>query len=240
MHKQNGYLILALLSDIELYYSSQFLDGSGNITLQGEEFHHAKNVMRNSVGDFIYVTDGEGRICKTEIIEISKTDLKAVIVDKFVYENNAANICFCIPILKNPDRLKFALEKSVELGITNFILFTSKNTISKKINLEKFLRITLAAMKQSLRSFLPKIIISELDEIMKYPGAKLILDQKANSTFDGNVDFNKSILFLFGPEGGFDENEVKAVGDEYRFSLTDKRLRSETAIIKTASLLNIH
>ena len=130
MHEQNGYLILAHLSDIELYYTpSEFVE-SEKITLQAEEFHHAVNVMRNSVGDFLHITDGEGTIYRSEIVNITKSNLTAAIKDKFKYENLASNIWFCIPQLKNPDRLKFAFEKCVELGITNFILFNVVSPIS--------------------------------------------------------------------------------------------------------------
>lgn len=239
MHEQNGYLILAHLSDIELYYTSPESIESEKVTLNGEEFHHSVNVMRNSVGDIIHITDGEGRIYKSEIVQITKNYLSAAIQEKLIYKNQAANIWFCIPQLKNPDRLKFAFEKCVELGITNFILFSSKHTISKKINSEKFLRTTFAAMKQSLRAFLPKIVSSSFNEIINLPGTKILFDQNSKTSFDGNVDIKKPIYFLFGPEGGFDEAEIINVNIGWQFNLSANRLRSETAIIKCASLIKL-
>jgi len=239
MDEQSGYLILEHLSNIELYYTSPDLFESERITLQEEEFHHASNVMRNSVGDSLHITDGEGTIYRSEIVDIAKSNLTVAIKNKFKYENPASNIWFCIPQLKNPDRLKFAFEKCVELGVTNFVLFSSKYTISKKINTEKFMKTTLAAMKQSLRAFLPNIVSSSYNEIIKLPWTKMLFDQNAKSVFDGNVSINETTYFLFGPEGGFDEGEKKTVNSERRFSLSTNRLRSETAIIKCASLLKI-
>ena len=49
----------------------------------------------------------------------------------------------------------------------------------------------------------------------------------------------KQSTFLFGPEGGFDEDEIKNIDNEWRFSLSSNRLRSETSIIKCASLLKL-
>ena len=239
MHEQNGYLILEHLSNIELYYTLPDLVESERITLQEEEFHHASNVMRNSVGDSLHITDGEGAIYRTKIAQITKNNLTVIIQDKLIYENRAENIWFCIPQLKNPDRLKFAFEKCVELGITNFILFSSKHTISKKIKSEKFKKTILAAMKQSLRAFLPNIVSSSYNEIIKLPGTKMLFDQNAKSVYDGNVSINETTYFLFGPEGGFDEGELKTVNSERQFSLSTNRLRSETAIIRSASLLKI-
>ncbi len=239
MHEQNGYLILAHLSDIELFYTLPEFVESEKITLQAEEFHHAVNVMRNSVGDLLHITDGLGRIYTAEIVDITKSILSAVVKDTIKYENHAENIWFCIPVLKNPDRLKFAFEKCVELGITNFVLFNSKYTLSKKINSEKFSKTTLAAMKQSLRAFLPRIVSASLGEILELSCKKLLFDQNAKVIFDGKIDLKEKTYFIFGPEGGLDASEIKTVNADWRFSLSPNRLRSETAVIKCASLLKL-
>jgi 16S rRNA (uracil1498-N3)-methyltransferase len=195
--------------------------------------------MRNSVGETIFVTDGKGSIFTSKITSISVNHLSANIIERREYENKAHKIWFCIPILKNPDRLKFAFEKCVELGITNFILFSSKHSISKKVKPEKFQNTFLSAMKQSLRAFLPKILSSSFNGIIEMDGSKILFDQNGDKKFDGKLDLDKPTYFLFGPEGGFDNTELESVSQENRFSLTENRLRSETAIIKCASLLKI-
>ena len=237
--KQNGYLILAHLSDIELYFTSPELIEAEQLILSGDEFHHSVNVMRNTVSDIIFVTDGEGLILTSKITRINKNQLIARIIERRVYENKAKNIWFCLPILKNSDRLKFAIEKCVELGITNFILFSSKHTISKKVSPDKFQKTTLAAMKQSLRAFLPQISVASFNEIIQLEGLKFLFDQNVKSKFDCKTEIKKLTYFLFGPEGGFDEKEIEAVEPEKRFNLSSNRLRSETAIMKCASLLNL-
>jgi 16S rRNA (uracil1498-N3)-methyltransferase len=239
MQKQNGYLILAHLSNIELYYTSPEFVKNEMITLYGEEFHHAINVLRNSNGDPLHITDGDGSIYKTEIVKITKSNLVAIIKENLKYKNNAANIWFCIPVLKNPDRLKFAFEKCVELGVTNFVLFSSKHTISKKLNPDKFQKTLLSAMKQSLRAFLPKIISATFSEIIEFSGNKILFEQNSKNIFDGNVNTNQQVYLLFGPEGGLDKSEIDLFSSENSYSLSTNRLRSETAIIKCASLLNL-
>ena len=227
------------LSDIELYYTPAELIADDQLILEGDEFHHSVNVMRNSVGDKIFVTNGNGSIFTSKIVSINKIQLSASIIETRVLENKASNIWFCIPALKNPDRLKFAFEKCVEFGITNFILFSSKRTISKKLNPEKFQKTTFAAMKQSLRAFLPQITSASFEDIAKVEGVKLIFDQNAKLEFDGRISLDVPTYFLFGPEGGFDKNEIESVEQENRFSLSTNRLRSESAIVKCASLLKI-
>jgi len=227
------------LSNIELYFTPHSLVNEKQIIIKDEEYHHCINVMRNLVSDTLFVTDGEGKIYESEIYKIAENKLIAKIRKKSEFENKSNNIWFCIPVLKNPDRLKFAFEKCVELGITNFILFSSKNTISKNLKPQKFQKITLAAMKQSLRSFLPKINSATFNEIIKLPGTKILFDQNVKKYFDGKLNFVEPIYLLFGPEGGFDEDEIESVELSTRFNLAFNRLRSETAIIKCASLLKL-
>ena len=226
------------LSNIELYYTPTDFISAKELILKDEEFHHAINVMRNSVGKIIYVTDGKGVIYETKINRIRKNELSAVNINENVYENNGQYLTFCIPLLKNPDRLKFAVEKCVELGITNFILFHSKYSVKKRINLENLHKTALSAMKQSLRAFLPEVTSSSFEEIINLNGKKIIFDQNSTKVFDGKFSIDKQIYFIFGPEGGFDEVEIESVESEDRYQLANNRLRSETAIVKCASLLN--
>jgi len=237
--KLNGYLTLVHLSNIELYYTPPTLVEKGELLLRDDEYHHCVNVMRNSVGDNLYVTDGQGAIYTSEIYRIKSKELIAKVIKKNEFENKAENIWFCIPLLKNPDRLKFAFEKCVELGITNFLLFSSKHSISKKLKPEKFEKTILAAMKQSLRAYLPKITTSSFKEIVELPGTKILFHQNAKHSFNGKLNVVKPVYFLFGPEGGFDDNEIAAIDSENRFNLASNRLRSETAILKCAALLKL-
>jgi len=238
METQNGFLMLVHLSDIELYYSAPEKISNAQIVISDEEFHHASDVMRHTKGDFIYITDGKGNIYKCRISIISKTSLTAEIQDKKQFENKNLNIHFCLPYLKNPDRMKFAVEKSVELGISSFIIFSSKRTVSKAVNIKRLQKIALSAIKQSLRAYLPTIKEMKFVEILKIPGTKILLDQKADEKFSFINDYQKKYYFLFGPEGGFESEEFKVLKAESIFRLGEHRLRSETAIVQCASLIN--
>ena len=170
--------------------------------------------------------------------EIRKGKLIADILAREQFQDKESNIFFCLPILKNSDRLKFAVEKCVVLGIINFIFFSSRYSIAKKINFEKINKTALAAMKQSLRTFLPRISSATFEEIVKLTGNKILFDQNSENRFDGTISTDKPVYLLFGPEGGFCESELDEILTEKKFSLSSHRLRSETAIIKTASLLS--
>jgi 16S rRNA (uracil1498-N3)-methyltransferase len=225
------------LSDIELYFSP--LVKGNTLIIEGNEAHHIQNVMRHLIGDEIFITDGDGSIYKTKIHSINKNSVHCKIYSTDYYINKYSNLFFCIPRLKHAERFEFALEKCVELGITNFIAFDSKRTVAKGAKVERWEKILLSAMKQSLRAYLPKIIyVKSLTELVKLNGTKIVFDQKANQTFQQFISachqslISNNFFFIFGPEGGFEKTEIS--NESLVVRLADKRLRSETAIIAAA------
>ncbi|GAB4146041.1 MAG: 16S rRNA (uracil(1498)-N(3))-methyltransferase [Ignavibacteriales bacterium] len=229
------------LSNTELFYSTQIF--ANELKLDSDEFHHCVRVMRHSIGDKIFVTNGQGEIYHSIIESIGKNEIIAEILERMYYEDNFKNIHLCFPVLKSNERTEFAIEKCVELGITNFIFFQSKYSLQKKIKISRLEKIALAAMKQSLRSWKPNLeILSSLQSLFNLEGEKFIFDQNANSVFNNEFlvknifnDGKKKYLIL-GPEGGLTSQEISLTTNLCR--LTTNRLRSETAIISVAVILN--
>lgn len=234
-------MTLAYLSNIELYYSSpdSFTDNLVKVT--SDEFLHLSRVMRHKIDDVIYITNGCGKIYTCKIVELDKTFLSAEIQSFETYQNKFKNIFFCIPKLKNPERFEFALEKCVELGITNFIIFESLRTVAKSNKVERWEKLLLSAMKQSLRSYLPIIhSVINFKSILALDGIKILFEQNTEKKLNEmKYADDKFYYFIFGPEGGLDKKEIEFAGAENLFQLTENRLRSETAIVFAASQLNI-
>jgi 16S rRNA (uracil1498-N3)-methyltransferase len=198
-------------------------------------------VMRHSVGDNIYVTNGNGKIFKSEIISTAKNEIKAKIVETFLYENKLKNFTICLPRLRVSDRFEFAIEKCIELGFTNFVVFESDRTMAKGDKSERWKKIAMAAMKQSLRSYLPNFkYVKKFEQLNKLEGKKIVLDQNSDQRLTENLrNFSKEdkCNFIFGPEGGLSEEELNIITDKVTYQLTSNRLRAETAVITTASLI---
>jgi 16S rRNA (uracil1498-N3)-methyltransferase len=230
---------LEYLSNIELYFTSSISEDEKYLYITDDELHHCIKVMRNKIGDNLYATNGYGKIFKGTISSLSKDELIAEVVQVYNYENDLERYTFCIPNLKNPERFKFAVEKCVELGITNFIFYPADHSISKKFNKERIEKIILSSMKQSLRAFLPKIIfLKSIEELITSTAEIILFDQLSELKIkDFQFDQNKKYLFIFGPEGGFSEKEYSTLEDVKKINLAQNRLRSETAIIKAASIL---
>lgn len=231
-------------SNIELYYSSSTIQNN-IIKIDGDEFKHLTKVMRHKIGDIVFVTCGMGIIYKSEIIGINKVDLTCGVIDKYNYKNNFEKIVFCLPILKSTDRFEFALEKCVELGITNFVVYKAERSIAKGNKIDRWNKIALAAMKQSLRSYLPCIeFVNSVSEINNLEGNKILFDQLFSDSINNYADkiSNSTNLskhyFIFGPEGGLTENEINSFKNPKRLKLSSNRLRSESAIVYAAVILN--
>jgi 16S rRNA (uracil1498-N3)-methyltransferase len=226
------------LSNIELYYSANSIKNN-SIIIEGENFDHIVKVMRHADGDILYVTDGKGNIYESQINNIDKHSISVTPIKTFQYENVKHNIYFCIPKLKNPDRFEFALEKSTELGITNFIIFESKRSVSKGQKTDRWNKILLSAMKQSLRSYLPEIkVVNSLKEIFSFTGEIIGFEQNTpNKIADLKINPDRNYYLIFGPEGGLDREELHLFNPDNIYNLAENRLRAETAVIKVASLL---
>lgn len=230
------------LSDIELYYTSNIENNC--IVLIEDEYKHVTKVMRHTIGDILNVTDGIGNFYTTKISIINKDSVIANIVETKKYENRFSNIYFCFPRLKSVDRFEFEIEKLVELGITNFIIFHSERTFPKGEKLERWSKIALSAMKQSLRTYFPKFeYLKSIEQINRFDGKKIVLDQNGDTSLINYVceikeqSSNKNIYFVFGPEGGLSKNEIGQIKNCQILTLTPNRLRAETAVIATGTIV---
>ncbi|MEE9431114.1 MAG: RsmE family RNA methyltransferase, partial [Melioribacteraceae bacterium] len=217
------------------------------IIITDVEAKHISRVMRHKVDDIILITNGEGEIYQSVIKNISKNEVIAESKKVFTKENKLSNITFCIPILKTSDRFEFALEKSVELGITNFLIFSAKKSYKRGVKLERWNKILLSAMKQSLQSYKPKIdVANSLSQTLQQESNKIYFEQNSKLSIseyfgdknNSKILFDEKTYFIFGPEGGLTDEELNSSDDNIKLRLTSNRLRSETAIIHTASYLN--
>lgn len=236
------------LSNIELYFLPKEYFAADKIVITGDEFKHLANVMRHKSGDEIFITDGEGKIFKTVLETLVKKQAVSKIVDSYSYDKEHDKIVFCMPLLQNADRFETALEKCVELGITEFIVYEADRSFRKGDKTERWLKIAAAAMKQSLRSYLPNInYCKSIADIMKMEGDKIQFEQNSEIEFsdvlkqdnkDTSFGSNTNKFLIFGPEGGFSERELENLDGTYRVKLTNNRLRAETAVIAAASLIS--
>ena len=223
----------------EFYYAEPTDVMGTEIILRDDESRHAINVMRHSVDDELNVTDGQGNIYNCNILQAEQSKTLLRVNSKLTLENNYENYKFFLPILKTSDRLEFAIEKAVELGITDFGIFSSENSYKRSVKINRWEKIAVSAMKQSLRAFKPKIDYHDSLKDLKLKNQRVIVfDQLSEKRLESANNLDKvKTNFIFGPEAGLSKNEIELFPDIMLLCLSDSRLRTETAVITAASIL---
>jgi 16S rRNA (uracil1498-N3)-methyltransferase len=119
------------------------------------EYNHMVKVTRFNLGDSIEFTNGKGQIFRGKLIEINKKNCFVEIQETIIQDSPKLRIA--MGILKNSDRMEWAVEKCTELGIGELIFLHTKNSERSKINLERLTKTAISAIKQSHTSYLPRI-----------------------------------------------------------------------------------
>jgi len=214
------------------------------VVLRDQELKHAVKVMRLQVGDEISLTDGQGTLYSCKFQNLSKQTADLKILEKKNEEPETPELTLCLGIIKKRDRLEFAVEKAVELGVNRIVVFRGDHSEKQKVRIDRLENSILSAMKQSLRYYRPEVIVeNSLFSALKNadPASAIVLADQQTS--DQNISVGKSkYLLVVGPEGGFSSDEIESLKSfgAISYSLGSKRLRTETAgIIITEHFRNL-
>ena len=220
-----------------------------NLLLVDDEAHHAAHVLRHKIGDMIHASDGKGMVYEAKIARISDSAVEARIVKKRRKPNEpVCSVTVAQGLLKG-SRMDYAVEKLTELGVRRIVPFSSsRSTVEPGEGTEKlnrWRRITVAAMKQSERSVLPAV--SEVLRFEDVLGLAKTHDlfflaweaEKKQRVADVDSKSASSVLAVVGPEGGFTDDEVEAarIAGATLLSLGHTKLRSETASVVLSALV---
>ncbi|MBO4328612.1 MAG: 16S rRNA (uracil(1498)-N(3))-methyltransferase [Bacteroidales bacterium] len=221
----------------------------GLTTLPEEESKHCVKVLRMTEGDRFCVTDGAGSLYDAELVEALPKRATARLSNRRPgYDHWGFQLEIAIAPTKLNERTEWFLEKATEIGIDRVRLFTSYHSERRAANVERFQKVMVAAMKQSIKSRLPKVDdLMPFDKLVKQPfeGQKFIawIDDDVKECLCDLYHKGENALVLIGPEGDFSPEEV-ALAKENGFvpcSLGDARLRTETAALvacHTVQLIN--
>lgn len=219
--------------------------------LPEEESNHCVQVLRRTAGDAIEVTDGMGHLFHCVItnphrkhceLRIERVETPDPLHEGFIR--------ICVAPTKNIDRLEWAIEKCVEMGVDEIIPILCEHSERKTINYDRLQKILVSAAKQSLKTRFP-----QLQPLTKMIDVQVNGDKFIAHCIEGyRATDNKHALqqlvarghettVMIGAEGDFSPAEVEwALSNGYRpVSLGAARLRTETAAIvacHTAVLVN--
>lgn len=233
---------------MNLFYTDPQHITDMHFTLVAQEARHAIKVLRYRVGDMIHATDGCGGRFRGKIESVNNDEVIARIEEQACVPAPLPAVTLAIGMIKKRDRLEFAVEKAVELGAAQIIVFNGDRSEKTGVRMDRLKMTSLSAMKQSLRVWLPEIsYCKSLGEVLDrhQPGRIGVADETikpgGNRTLPGSdlqeFQGDEPSLIIIGPEGGFSESERERMTaeDVLPFSLGPYRLRTETAVVVVMS-----
>jgi len=231
---------------MQLFYNPDLDKSISQFTFSQEESRHIVKVLRKKEGDILHITNGKGYIFESEILLADQKKCKAQIISTKKKHAKAHWLHIVVAPTKNNDRLEWFLEKATEIGvneITPIFCDRSERKVIKKERLEKVIQ---SAMKQSLRSYLPKLndAISFKAFIEKEQNGLLFIahcEEEEKVDLKRRVAPDKDVTVLIGPEGDFSQNEINIAYEKgfLPVSLGEYRLRTETAAIVACTTVNM-
>ncbi len=221
-------------------------------TLSEEESAHCVRVLRYTAGDEILITDGKGTTYTARITNPHPKHCDFEIISREKQEpHHAFHLHIAIAPTKNIERMEWAIEKCVEIGVDEITPLLCRFSERKQLRIDRLEKIILSAAKQSLTPYLPVLHeLTPFDEFIQRQsqcqGPQNFIahcykeDKRVLKT---EIEQGKDVLVLIGPEGDFSEKEVSdALSLGFiPVSLGNSRLRTETAAVvacHTAVLMN--
>jgi 16S rRNA (uracil1498-N3)-methyltransferase len=228
----------------------------GSITIDGELFHHIRDVCRFGVGDQFELLPGDETAYLAKITELGKHKLQAAILSQRALEplkKPHIHLALSVPRYSTVD---FILEKSVELGVHTISLFTSDFSFPKKLSdlsenrFQRWQKINKGAAQQSGRGTLMNLstptTLENCLKIFKERGAQGLFPFEGEAALGWKAAVeqvrakNPDEIWIFvGSEGGFSPKEVELF---QRFGLQamtmgTQILRVETACVALVSVI---
>lgn len=224
-----------------------FVDKIENTTaLFGEEFEHAKNVLRIGVGDEVILLDNSGKEYTAVVAQVEKKQMLLNVVREEIGAREAAvDVCLLFGYLKNADKNEFIVQKAVELGVKKIGVFSSEysSAYMNANKLERLNKVSREAAKQCLRSVAPEVVYYDaLDKALQSASGyenKLFACEFATESKADIEKLSGSTAIVIGSEGGFSRAEETLASDLGYASVTlGKRiLRAETAAVALTSVV---
>ena len=237
----------------------RFFVGKKNINLEnetciieGEDVKHISKVLRCRVGEELEVCDNDNNEYICEITDIDKSQVSLNILEVVdVKRESDLKIKVYQGLPKGP-KMEMILQKLTEVGVDEIILVQTKRTVVKVDDkkedkkIERWERIIYEAAKQSKRGKIPRLrgVLSfkEALDDMKMNDLNIAPyeNERTKSIKQAikGVDI-KNIGIFVGPEGGFEDTEIKDIEEigGQSVSLGPRILRTETASLVASSIV---
>ena len=218
------------------------------VIIIGNDVNHIRNVLRMKPGEELNVGDGESdREYRCAILSITEDSVVCEL--RFVKESRVelpAKV-YLFQGLPKADKMELIVQKAVELGASEIVPVATRRCVVKLDDkkaagkIARWQGIAEAAAKQSKRGIIPRVsgVVSftQAVERAKEMDLRLIPYELAENMdytrklMEEQVRPGQTIAVFIGPEGGFEEEEIRLAQENgiEPISLGRRILRTETA-----------
>lgn len=225
------------------------------VTITGPDVNHIRNVLRMKPGEELDVTDGQdGREYRCAVRSFGENSVDCEL--RFVREEGVElpSRIHLFQGLPKADKMELIVQKAVELGVYRILPVETKRCIVKldekkaESRTARWQQISESAAKQSRRGIIPEVTkplqFRRALEIAEGMDLKLIPYELAEGMektrrLIESVRPGQDIAVFIGPEGGFDEEEIREAEERgiEPITLGKRILRTETAPLAVLSWL---
>jgi len=215
------------------------------VSLEEKAFHHAIHVLRLKKSDTLHLFNERDGEWQGTLVDVSKKEATLLLHHQLRAPSPTQPLHLYFAPLK-PDRQHFLIEKSTELGVSDFFPVHTEFTQVGKANLEKWQDQALHATQQCERLDVPTFFpMKKLQDILNGLGTEKIIACLERSNHVYSLTESKKLLqnahkILIGPEGGWSPSEMAILSDHPQvmpISLGENILRAETAALSMLSIL---
>lgn len=244
---------------MQRYFINQVVQSVGEmISVPKEQEHHMIKVMRMNVGECCEIVDEKEQLYIAKITQLSPFELT---IEEHKEQQVELPIHVTIFVgLSKGDKLETIVQKATELGVHTIVPVEMKRNMVKwtkdksQKKIERLQKIAQEAAEQSHRLHVPKVLdlmtlkesvvlakqstkaLVAFEEVAK-EGEAAVFVQTLTSLQKGD-----SIAFYFGPEGGFDLQEIEYLNSQevHSCALGPRILRAETAPMYALAAVSYH
>jgi 16S rRNA (uracil1498-N3)-methyltransferase len=232
---------------MQLFYAPDLIPAQDFYAFPQDEAKHLARVLRKKEGDRIFLTNGQGILAELEITLASPKKCEGRIVSVVEKPKPQRHLHLAVAPTKMTDRDEWFLEKATEIGVQEITPIICERSERKTIKHERYQKIVISAMKQSLQCYLPKLnpaktLSDFLNSEIQGIGYIAHCEEGEKKHLKHQLGPESRITLLIGPEGDFSEKEItKALQNGYfPTSLGENRLRTETAALYACQTVNLH
>ncbi len=229
----------------------------GLIRLEGDEAHHAGQVIRLRVGDSAMVLDGRGGEFECGVVSVGRHEVRLRVEQAHRRPTPPSPIRLCQAITKGKS-FEVILQKAVELGVAEIQPVITERVVARPATSdfadkrEKWQQGAIEAIKQCGAPWLPRVLLPALlaDALEGDRRTEFALVAALNAdarhlrtAFDKFLrqrgKLPESISIWIGPEGDFTPEELSHLlrAGVQAVTLGGSVLRSETAALYALSVL---